>query len=43
MVPSTAGVLAWWICVARWLALDTMSIVVGLVVLSAATATLRRP
>ncbi|MEV5495133.1 tetratricopeptide repeat protein [Nonomuraea fuscirosea] len=33
VVPSTAGVLAWWICVARGLALDTTSIVVGLVVL----------
>ncbi|AQZ65759.1 Putative ATP/GTP-binding protein [[Actinomadura] parvosata subsp. kistnae] len=32
-LPSTAGVLAWWICVANGLGLDTTSIVVGLVVL----------
>ncbi|WP_431918728.1 tetratricopeptide repeat protein [Nonomuraea jabiensis] len=32
-LPSTAGVLAWWICVANGLGLDSTSIVVGLVVL----------
>ncbi|MFB4284527.1 tetratricopeptide repeat protein [Nonomuraea sp. MTCD27] len=33
LLPSTAGVVAWWICVAHGLGLDTTGIVVGLVVL----------
>lgn len=37
VLPSMAGVLAWWICVAHGLGLDTTSIVVGLVVLLPAT------
>ncbi|MFD0479229.1 hypothetical protein ACFQ0B_71970 [Nonomuraea thailandensis] len=37
VLPSAAGVLAWWVCVTYGLGLDTTSIVVGLVVLLPAT------
>ncbi|GAA1262345.1 hypothetical protein GCM10009609_26680 [Pseudonocardia aurantiaca] len=37
VLPSMAGVVAWWICVANGLGLDATSIVVGLVVLLPAT------
>ena len=37
VLPSMAGVVAWWLCVANGLGLDATSIVVGLVVLLPAT------